>query len=944
MVQKIDFLPTKIKYNSYTQKIELYYRKKNKVKLFKTSIDYDHYIFVDSASRQANSKEYYTILGSNKDVVKSYINPSEARELYNMGRFITAEGDVSPEQRFMCDRFYDTEFPTDINPRIFLLDIEAYVTDNLFPSFIQNTAPINAITIYDTYTKKYYSWFCAKDPINVVEEENRIREMYSKYDNTPLEINILNTYHDLLNSFMLFIKANVPDIISAWNSKFDIPYLVRKIYDEFDLDGLKYISPFNSVSSRVRYALENNEALDHDNIIPGIDVIDMLEMYKKHTIGDRPSFSLKAIAEEELDQSKLAFEEEDGSNPAEMYEKDFAFFCMYNIQDVRLVKLIEDKRKLLNLASIIRNIAKINYKDVFFESIIIDNLFMMEAYKRRTTENWKYVLPSKNKNAEKVKYLGGFCKQPLAGRYKWVADLDYSALYPSINRTFKMSLETIVGKVVDNYQELFLYMLCKFYNTTDIQYIWDTLLPKYLEFQSSLISIVNWSEKIDIKEKLNTINIKIELSELYQNQQYSFIGINDFVDWLKENDYALLPNGVIFDQKVKDAIVPTIFTKMSESRNAYKAIMKQYIAEGNKELSELYDTYQIAVKVINNAIYGVLATERFRLFNIYIAEGITASGQLIIKNSQHMLNTYMKELLGKKDLKDYVLAIDTDSVIFTLEDLVNYPIDTRDPEKLEEIVEYSKKCQKYINDNILEFTKHVFNKHSANDTNCFLSIKNEWLGSAGVFVAKKAYAIHMVFKEGFPVEKTKCAGITLIKSSTPKKLKPFLLDVLEEILKFSSQSKIDRMIAEECEKLKIEFTKEEIALPISINNINSYTKNLPVHVRGARLWNDYFAQSELDKVITGKVKYIYVKSWKNNELNIRKDYVLAVPNKKEYWEQIDQLINVDYSKMQDRLIVGQLERFYIAMGWKMSNMLTSNTNGAFNKLIKKKIESKVKLI
>jgi hypothetical protein len=48
--------------------------------------------------------------------------------------------------------------------------------------------------------------------------------------------------------------------------------------------------------------------------------------------------------------------------------------------------------------------------------------------------------------------------------------------------------------------------------------------------------------------------------------------------------------------------------------------------------------------------------------------------------------------------------------------------------------------------------------------------------------------------------------------------------------------------------------------------------------------------------------------------------------------------------MQDRLIVGQLERFYIAMGWKMSNMLTSNTNGAFNKLIKKKIESKVKLI
>lgn len=874
-------------------------------------------------------------------MVKSYITPMEAKELYNIGRFITAEGDVSPEQRFMCDAFYDTEFPKDISPRVFLLDIEAYVSDGIFPSFIQNTAPINAITIYDTYTKKYYSWFCPKDQVDIIQEEKKIREMYSKYDNTNIEINILSTYHNLLNSFMQFMKVNVPDIISAWNSKFDIPYLVRKIYDEFDLNGLKFISPFNIVSSKVKYALENNENLDHDNIIPGIDVIDMLEMYKKHTIGDRPSFSLKSISEEELDQSKLVFEEE-SSNPAEMYEKDFSFFCMYNIQDVRLVKLIEDKRKLLNLAAIIRNIAKINYKDIFFESIIIDNLFMMEAYKRRETSDWKYVLPSKNKNAEKIKYIGGFCKQPLVGRYKWVADLDYTALYPSIDRSFNMSLENIVGKISNNYQEIVVYMLCNFYNINDIKYIYEFLLPKYIEFQSSLIDIVNQAEKIDIKEKSNNIKINIELSELYQqdSQKINFIGINNFINWLKENDYVFLPNGIIFDQKIKNTIIPKIFTKMSASRNEYKAIMKKYIAEGNKELSELYDTYQIAVKIINNAIYGVLATEKFRLFNIYIAEGITASGQLIIKNSQHMLNTYLKELLRKNELKDYVLAIDTDSVIFTLEDLVDYSIDTRDPKKLEEIVEYSKKCQKYINENIFNFAKQVFNKYSANNTNCFLLIKNEWLGSAGVFVAKKAYAIHLVFKEGFPLEKTKCAGITLIKSSTPKKLKPFLLNVLEEILKFSNQAEIDKMIIEECKKLKNEYTKEEIALPISINNINSYIKNLPVHVRGARLWNDYFAKSELDKVITGKVKYIYIKSWKNNDLNIRKDYVLAVPNKKEYWEQIDNEINIDYDKMQDRLIIGQLENFYKAMNWKMN----INSNGIFNNLIKKKINTRIKLI
>ena len=89
----------------------------------------------------------------------------------------------------------------------------------------------------------------------------------------------------------------------------------------------------------------------------------------------------------------------------------------------------------------------------------------------------------------------------------------------------------------------------------------------------------------------------------------------------------------------------------------------------------------------------------------------------------------------------------------------------------------------------------------------------------------------------------------------------------------------------------------------------------------------------------GFLKYIYIKSWKNNDLNIRKDYVLAVPNKKEYWEQIDNEINIDYDKMQDRLIIGQLENFYKAMNWKMN----INSNGIFNNLIKKKKQNLSKL-
>ncbi|MDD3662499.1 MAG: 3'-5' exonuclease, partial [Candidatus Pacebacteria bacterium] len=327
-MKKINFLPTKIKYNSYSKNIEMFYRKKNSNNLFKTKVPYDHYIFVDSSYRTYGEIDTtYTLLGTNNELIKIYIDPSDAREIYNMGRYITAEGDVSPEQRFACDSFYNIEFPKDINPRIFLLDIEAYVVDSLMPSFSHNIAPINAITIYDTYTKKYYCWFCPKEKVDIIEEEKKIRELYSKYDDTEIEINIFLNYKDLLNSFMIFMSKNTPDIISAWNSKFDLPYIARKIFDEFGLDGLKFISPFNTVSFSLRKALDDNLDFEYDNVFPGIDVIDMLEMYKKHTPGDRPSFSLKAISEEELDESKLIFEEE-GSDPAEMYEKDFTFFCM----------------------------------------------------------------------------------------------------------------------------------------------------------------------------------------------------------------------------------------------------------------------------------------------------------------------------------------------------------------------------------------------------------------------------------------------------------------------------------------------------------------------------------------------------------------------------------------------------------------------------------------
>ena len=275
-----------------------------------------------------------------------------------------------------------------------------------------------------------------------IETTQLIKEATSDYGD--VELKLFKDPKTLLNSFMQFISTEVPDIITAWNSKFDIPYIVRKIYDYFDFDGLKMISPFKTVSSKVKKALYDGTDLDIDTLIPGIDVIDMLSLYKKNCETQKPSYSLKAITTEELGETKIVSENEEVNDVASMYDNDFITFCKYNIQDVRLMVLLENKVKFIDLALAIRNIVKTDYQDIFFETRTIDNMFVMEAVRRRNSGNWNYILPSKPKHINKTKFLGAYVKSPQTGLFKWIADLDFKSLYPSIVKTFKLSNETIV--------------------------------------------------------------------------------------------------------------------------------------------------------------------------------------------------------------------------------------------------------------------------------------------------------------------------------------------------------------------------------------------------------------------------------------------------------------------------------------------------------------------
>ncbi len=77
---------------------------------------------------------------------------------------------------------------------------------------------------------------------------------------------------------------------------------------------------------------------------------------------------------------------------------------------------------------------------------------------------------------------------------------------------------------------------------------------------------------------------------------------------------------------------------------------------------------QMSIKILLNSLYGALGNKYFRFFDQRIAEAITLSGQLSIKWAEVAINDYLNKVL--KTDKDYVIAIDTDSLYVNLDPLV----------------------------------------------------------------------------------------------------------------------------------------------------------------------------------------------------------------------------------------------------------------------------------
>ena len=324
--------------------------------------------------------------------------------------------------------------------RIANFDIEVTSPDG-FPEPAQAKHPIDAITHYDSIDDKFYVFDLLVSPYGTVEEWSiKIAEKLQEEggDEVPKEIINKIVYlpfsdeKEMMLEYLNFWQQKTPVILTGWNVEtFDIPYVYNRYKNLFGESTAKRLSPHRKTRVKV---IENMYGAREIITLFGISVLDYIDLYKKFSFTNQPSYSLDYVSEYELKVGKLKY---DGPI-SKLRETNHQRYISYNIIDVYRVVQIDMKRQFILLSLDMGYYAKMQIQSVFspiktWDAIIFNSL----------KEQGK-VIPQARSHVVQP-YPGAFVKEPIPDAYKYVMSFDLTSLYPSIIRQVNVSPETIAG-------------------------------------------------------------------------------------------------------------------------------------------------------------------------------------------------------------------------------------------------------------------------------------------------------------------------------------------------------------------------------------------------------------------------------------------------------------------------------------------------------------------
>jgi DNA polymerase elongation subunit (family B) len=311
-----------------------------------------------------------------------------------------------------------------------------------------------------------------------------------------------------------------------------------------------------------------------------------------------------------------------------------------------------------------------------------------------------------------------------------------------------------------------------------------------------------------------------------------------FSQQIKDKKVTTLANGAMFDatyEGILPKIVREVFNMRVEAKNkakehAIKVVeLKKRVTAGESGLYEEisynqdreveYNTLQNALKVKINSMFGFLGNKFSRFYQLDMAEGITLTSQVMLKTGAKLINQVVSKYT--KQQKDYLIYGDTDSLYFSMEDVVNKFVPTGT--SVETTIEF---MDRFYNSKIKQELENAMSsiQELMNSRVKEIEFVRDVISDTSIFIAKKRYIISVWDAEGkrYTEPDLKVMGVESVKTSTPQYCRDKIKELISVML-YNTQNEFHERVVD----IKDEFYKlpvEDVAFPRGVSDIDKYVE------------------------------------------------------------------------------------------------------------------------